>query len=109
VRSRSLLPGIVFHFLTNALEVMRQRASSVRLDVPEVVGWFASVTVNKQNEPVIRYHWPTLAVALVVAVFLIGRLLNVSRPASADAGPTEEPPAPESADEPSTAGAVRAP
>lgn len=68
LRSNSLLPGVVFHFLFNSLAVLRERASA-RLTPGRVEEfrqsfwhWFATLDADG-----VRYTWLTLAIAGVVA------------------------------------------
>lgn len=75
LRSGSLLPGILFHLIFNSLEILRARASSLALKGP-LVDWFISLTPSADNERVIEYRWPTLAIAAVIAILLIARLVG---------------------------------
>ncbi len=70
VRSKSLLPCILFHLLYNSLEVLRSRfgSSLVEKNTPEWLFWLDNGTL--------RYGWVTLAVAAVVAFPLLRMLLN---------------------------------
>ena len=75
VRSGSLLPGVLFHLIYNSVEILRARASSPALKGP-VADWFFRLTTTADNEHIIQYKWPTLAIAAVVALLLIGRLVR---------------------------------
>jgi sodium transport system permease protein len=75
LRSGSLLPGILFHLTFNSLEIVRERASSLDLKGP-VVDWFITTTTSKDNEHLLQYSWPTLAIAFVVAALLIANLIR---------------------------------
>ncbi|HUE16362.1 MAG TPA: ABC transporter permease subunit/CPBP intramembrane protease [Planctomycetaceae bacterium] len=75
LRSGSLLPGILFHLIYNSIEILRARATSLPLKGP-AVDWFISLTTTADNEHIIQYKWPTLAIAAVIAVLLIGRLVG---------------------------------
>jgi len=75
LRSGSLLPGILFHLIFNSLEILRARASSLALKGP-FVDWFISLTTSADNEHVIQYRWPTLAIAAVIALLVIARLVG---------------------------------
>ncbi len=72
VRSGSLLPGVLFHLIYNSVEILRARASSPAWKGP-VADWFFRLTTTADNEHIIQYKWPTLAIAAVVALLLIGR------------------------------------
>jgi len=73
VRSGSLLPGILFHFTYNSLEILRSRITSLPLPGP-IAHWFFTFATTKENERILDYKWPTLVVAGVVAAVLIVRL-----------------------------------
>jgi len=75
LRSGSLLPGILFHLIYNSIEILRARATSLPLKGP-AVDWFISLTTTADNEHIIQYKWPTLAIAAVIAVLLLGRLVG---------------------------------
>jgi sodium transport system permease protein len=77
VRSGSLLPGILFHVFYNSLEILRSRIAALPLGGP-VVDRFFTFTTTKENEHVIEYKWPTLAMAAIVALLLITILLRKS-------------------------------
>lgn len=72
LRSNSLLPCIVFHFLYNTLGVMHGRLAG-DLDRIDSHHWF---TVLKEGQ--LRYQWPTLVLA---ALFVIPLLRWLARPA----------------------------
>ena len=65
IRSNSLLPCVVFHWIYNSLQI-----ATVRIDTSQFDGssfnWFAVV-----QDDVLRYQWPTLSVAAVVAIVLL--------------------------------------
>ena len=75
VRSGSLLPGILFHVIYNSLEILRGRATSLPAQTP-LVEWFMTLTTTKDNEHVIEYRWPTLALAGIVACVLTAWLIR---------------------------------
>ncbi|MGC8642920.1 MAG: ABC transporter permease subunit/CPBP intramembrane protease [Isosphaeraceae bacterium] len=64
IRSRSLLPGIVFHFLNNALFITQ----SARIRALEATGWAAWLYRNPADG---LYHGTWIAVSLVVSGFLL--------------------------------------
>jgi sodium transport system permease protein len=74
VRSGSLLPGILFHFAFNSLEVLRTRLTSVPLP-SAVADWFFTLTVTKE-EHVLEYRWPALVVGGIISAVLIARLVR---------------------------------
>jgi sodium transport system permease protein len=83
VRSGSLLPCMLFHFTYNALEVFRGRFGA---ELGEGTGLFVDVT-----EQGIRYRWPTLVIAAVVAALLLRWLiLHSGRPAADRTTPSTE-------------------
>lgn len=69
VRSRSLLPGIVFHLINNGLAVL-------------MGVWLANASAGRFHSWIYRdpahglYHWGYLAVGAVVSVVLLTRLRN---------------------------------
>lgn len=71
IRSNSLLPGVVFHLIYNALGVFHNRFNDVLQDTPFIR------TVDDQT----LYGWPTLLVASLVAIPLIWRLVQGTGPA----------------------------
>ena len=70
LRSNSLIPGIVFHMIYNSLTIMRGRIDPSWL-TQTPVDWFLSV-----KQETIRYQWPTLMVAAVIAIVLLRWLVN---------------------------------
>ncbi|TXT22111.1 MAG: hypothetical protein FD138_3725, partial [Planctomycetota bacterium] len=64
LRSNSLLPGVVFHFMFNSLAVLRERTSAQLADGhaesfrQSFWHWFATL-----GEGGLRYTWPTLVIA----------------------------------------------
>jgi sodium transport system permease protein len=77
VRSGSLLPAMVFHFLYNATEVLRMRAASEHWKFPSVFDPFVTV-VTQEDQTTITYNWPTLLIAGVVSAMVIARLVYVA-------------------------------
>lgn len=65
VFSRSLLPGVIFHFLYNSLSVLRERISESW--VPEN-GLQHFVTMGPEG---LRYSWPLLLICGIVAFALL--------------------------------------
>jgi sodium transport system permease protein len=72
IRSNSLLPGVVFHFLFNAASVLRERVSANLLksgaDSLDQTGWgwFARLEASG-----LRYNWPTLLVCGAVTSYCL--------------------------------------
>jgi sodium transport system permease protein len=74
IRSRSLIPGVLFHALYNGSEVLRSRAGTTLAQTP-VVNWFVTV-VSKDSQPAgIEYSPLALVVGIVVSALLIGWLV----------------------------------
>jgi sodium transport system permease protein len=70
IRSNSLLPAILFHFVYNSLQILRSRVdTSVLTDTP--AEWF--ITIDETN--VIRYDWTTILIAAAVAFVLLRWLI----------------------------------
>lgn len=71
IRSRSLLPAMIFHFLNNGLSVVRARVLAV---------WGTDLTDNlfvaRDAEGEWRYTWVTLGVCLVIALPLLRWLVR---------------------------------
>lgn len=75
IKGNSLWPCVVFHFVNNALAVLRTRLDP---DLQQTISgsWFFVV-----REGQLRYHWPALLLCAAVAVPLL-RWLVVSSPAA---------------------------
>ena len=73
IRSNSLFPAVLFHFIYNSLQVLRSRVdTSVFTDTP--AEWFITITkINETN--VIRYDWTTILIAAVIAFVLLRWLI----------------------------------
>ncbi len=88
VRSNSLLPCIVFHFITNTLGVLHRRfgAEWYEMSLPE--------TFFRLEDGALRYRWPTLVVCFALAaplvVWLIRPLRSRAMSASDPAGHPQE-------------------
>jgi len=83
VRSRSLLPGIVFHFLNNSLGMVTE-AWVVRTDSP-VAAWLFRDPARG------LYQWPMIAVSAVISAALLARLVRPGRPEPVDRFPAALP------------------
>jgi sodium transport system permease protein len=81
LRSRSLLPCVVFHFINNALSVGHGR---LRGDSEE--SWYTLFAAFDNN--VLRYKWPTLVLCLMILVPL---LVWLYRPLSRAARVSRQP------------------
>ncbi|GAB4135319.1 MAG: ABC transporter permease subunit [Planctomycetaceae bacterium] len=77
VRSNSLLPGIIFHMIFNALAIIHSRLG--QLDehwIHEAPGqWFVSIYGET-----IRYQWTTLIIAAGLSIVLLRWLVNQPGP-----------------------------
>jgi sodium transport system permease protein len=74
IRSRSLIPGVLFHAIYNGSEVLRSRAGTTIAQTP-VANWFFTV-VSKDSQPAgIEFSTLALVVGIVVSALLIGWLL----------------------------------
>lgn len=83
VRSRSLLPGIVFHFLNNALAVVlgAMAAQPSRL---ESLGWLY------RDPTTLLYHWPWVALGAAASGWLLATLARGPRTEVGDIGRRDE-------------------
>jgi sodium transport system permease protein len=73
VRSESLFPCILFHFIYNSLEVFRGWIGEAAWTGP-AAEWFIRI-----EDGGIRYQWPTLSIAAAVAAFTLRWLVNQQR------------------------------
>lgn len=97
IRSRSLIPGIVFHLLFNSLGVLHSQLSEqLKTRTP---GWLESgfgellftIVRSDSGEPVaLRFDFPLLAVCGAVTFVLIRTLIRM-KPASQDSALPEVP------------------
>jgi len=67
--SRSLVPAILFHLIYNSLGILRGRIGTTWIEDSPAEWFFAA------DGGAIRYEWPTLLIAAVVAVALLRWLL----------------------------------
>jgi sodium transport system permease protein len=78
IRSRSLFPAVLYHFLNNALAVAHARIGS---NLPELLPDSPFVSFDDGS---IRYDWPTLIVCLAIAgpllVWIFRPLCSRTRP-----------------------------
>jgi sodium transport system permease protein len=73
VRTRSLWPGILFHFLYNGLEVSRTRYGR-HWEIPTEFQWFV------RQESGLRYQPLLLVLCAIIAVGLMGILARRREP-----------------------------
>jgi sodium transport system permease protein len=77
VRSRSLLPGILFHFLFNGAQVLLARLDPKVFQAP---AWEHFCTVEQTaGQAALRFHWPVLLVCGIVAAVLLRWLVQYGR------------------------------
>lgn len=103
IRSNSLFPCMVFHFVYNALAVLHGRISHLNPAWLRTrpADWFLSTGSSG-----IRYQWPTLLITGIVAIVLLRWIANRhSRPVT----PVAEPQTADQADEPEDAGVAPKP
>ncbi|MCA9053174.1 MAG: CPBP family intramembrane metalloprotease [Planctomycetaceae bacterium] len=79
--SRSLIPGIVFHFLFNGSQVLLMRVGGEQLqDVAERTGnWFFRIEAGGEGEAGLRFEWPLLLPCIIASSLLIGWLVRSMR------------------------------
>jgi sodium transport system permease protein len=70
LRSGSLLPGIVFHFVYNTLGVLHGRVGTSWIE-PNSANWFFAIEREQ-----LRYRWPTLVICAIVAILLLRWVAN---------------------------------
>ncbi len=80
VRSRSLLPGVIFHFIFNGMQVLQARIP-VRYFEPRIMQWLFSVE-SEGGQTAVRFNAPLLAISGVLSVVLLTWL--VKTPPDAD-------------------------
>ncbi len=74
VRSRSLLPGVIFHFLFNGMQVAQSRLPARHFESP-LMQWL--FTVESEGElTAIRFDAPLLAISGVLSVVLVTWLIR---------------------------------
>ena len=87
VRSRSLLPGVVFHFIYNALAVLHGRAGDT---VPDTNVW---AWLFRHQDGALRYQPALLCLAALAAIGLLHRLTrhpNIADDLDTTADPARE-------------------
>jgi sodium transport system permease protein len=75
VRSRSIVPGIVFHFLNNALGVVMGSVAAAKAP-PAILGWLYR---NRDEQ---LYHWYWVVLGALASALLLAWLWRSGRPAA---------------------------
>jgi sodium transport system permease protein len=91
VRSRSILPGIVFHFLNNAMGILRAMPARAVFG-PKIADWLSahhaiSFLYRNRDEALYRWHW--VGLGALCATFIIAYLRR--SPARKPEAPIPEP------------------
>ena len=89
IRSNSLLPGIVFHFIYNSLAVLHSRIGA---------SWVKTMPANRfisVEDEMLRYQWPTLVICAGVAIVLLHWLARQSNAEATFPAPQVFSPEPE--------------
>ncbi|QDT39555.1 ABC transporter permease subunit/CPBP intramembrane protease [Stratiformator vulcanicus] len=94
IRSKSLLPGILFHFIWNGTEVMLMRVDEKYFQDTSLK-WLASA-----GEQGLVFHWPILLVCGLVTVGTIRWLMHDASPSEDSNRLDEDPSLPVSSDLP---------
>ena len=74
VRSRSLIPGVIFHFLFNGMQVAQSRIPVKYFQSP-VMEWLFSVE-SEAGQTVVRFDAPLLAISGLLSVALVTWLIR---------------------------------
>jgi len=74
VRSRSLIPGVIFHFIFNGMQVAQTRIP-VRYFESPVMQWLFSVE-SESGQTIVRFDAPLLAISGLLSVGLITWLIK---------------------------------
>jgi sodium transport system permease protein len=74
VRSRSLIPGVIFHFIFNGMQVAQSRIPVSYFDSP-VMDWLFSVE-SESGQTVVRFDAPLLAISGLLSVGLVTWLIR---------------------------------
>lgn len=69
VRSGSLLPGIIFHFLFNATQLLRLRVRPEWFD-SGITDWLFTTTVH-DGKPMLDFDLPLIAIAGLASVYMV--------------------------------------
>jgi sodium transport system permease protein len=89
VRSRSLVPCIVFHFLFNGVQVLLSRSDLAAFEHESLEWLFTVERAGAQSQ--LRFDWPLLLICGVAAMGLIRWLVVKDAPSPAEARPVEAP------------------
>jgi len=88
VRSGSLLPGVVFHFLWNSLAVLHGRwGETVTAEVLDNSPWSWLLSLEAGQ---VHYRWPLLLICLFIGGFLLRRLIKRSEETTDDHAPQDD-------------------
>ena len=74
VRSRSLIPGVIFHFIFNGMQVLQSRIPEKYFE-PQFMQWLFSFE-GESGQRALRFNAPVLAVSGVLSVVLISWLVK---------------------------------
>ncbi len=83
VRSRSLLPGVIFHFIFNGMQVAQTRIP-VRYFESPVMKWLFSVE-SESGQTAVRFNAPLLAISGLLSVGLVTWLIRTPMDGDPDA------------------------
>lgn len=87
IRSNSLLPGVVFHFIYNSLGVLHGRVGA---------GWIGDSAAKiffRNDQGSLRYQWPLLIVCAIFAIVFLRRVANANSmpsPKQTDSSPDDD-------------------
>ncbi len=82
VRSRSLIPGVIFHFIFNGMQVAQSRIP-VRYFESPVMEWLFSVE-SEAGQTAVRFDAPLLAISGLLSVGLVSWLIKTPSDADTD-------------------------
>ncbi|MEX0700875.1 MAG: ABC transporter permease subunit/CPBP intramembrane protease [Planctomycetales bacterium] len=76
LRSGSLVPAILFHFLFNALAVLHGRVGAEGAALPDWLQEGPATWFVRLSHQTVRYQWPTLVLAALAAIVLLRILVK---------------------------------
>lgn len=85
VRSRSLIPGVIFHFLFNGMQVVQSRIPVQYFDSP-AMQWLFTVE-SEGGVTAVRFDAPLLAISGLLSVALVTWLIKAPQESDADGLP----------------------
>jgi len=100
VRSRSLIPGVIFHFIFNGMQVAQTRIP-VRYFESPVMQWLFSVE-SESGQTIVRFDAPLLAISGLLSVGLITWLIKAPLDVDPESPQRRFSDLPTGADHPST-------